>query len=318
MRPSQFVHRLVPIACLVLTTFLATGCSPEEATAIVRSRTLIAKTAAVKDHYLAVVAKANGGLDQLFTFEDVYAPFRLEVTGGLFDPKHSDLGGGTYEIQIFPFKVLCTPTANGTTVAAQKDSGASTFGSLDFPGAAVLDIAVEYDGTTLTVLARNEADAQYSTVGTTVVHGLSSVEPRLEVDGLKKGAVVGFDDIRVALRGHRAGQLTQPEQAVDSLYTAIDHLCNALYAADGAGDAALAKQEIAAALPLMTSAGTILDGLPASDGRTKARKKLASGLKAANGAAKALNAGKKLATIFPLTIKALGDTGTAARSARFL
>jgi hypothetical protein len=308
----------IVLSCLALA---AAGCgndSPFGATTSAKWRPYSGKTAVVKNRYLAVTGKKNGGGDQLFLPQDLYAPFRIEATAGLLDAKHTNVGGATYEIQLFPFTMRGTPTSAGTTVTVLTDPGSVTIASLDFPQAAVLDFAIEYDDAKATFFARKEGDASYTTVTSVSVSGLSPLEANLEVDALKKGGVIGFDNLRVAQRGHRPGTLTSAQQAVDDLYGATDHLANALYAADGAGDRTYATSEVAAALPLMNSAATLLAGLSASDGRKLAMKRLAQALKNANAASTSLAGAKSLAAVEHQVGEALCETLKSSAAARFL
>ena len=160
------------------------------------------------NRYLAFRArkKAKDGFGFIRVRRDLWAPFRLEVTGGLFHSGRANLGTGVFYVELeagifdpFPFYNICAELVPGgiKLTAHQGDALGDpvTVGELTLDGATVVDFVLDHDGQDLDFLARAAGEATYRTLASIrLADQTTPLRPRFGVEGIRRGAEVGFDD----------------------------------------------------------------------------------------------------------------------------
>ncbi len=255
------------------------------------------------DRYVFMRAqkKAQGGFAFALLPRDLWGPFRWELTAGLFDPAHANVGPGFFCTELdargtnpLQFYALCVqPVPGGLLVFVSSHLG--NHGQLFLAGATIVDLAVEHDGTNLLFQVREAGTPDYALVAQVPLDPQPfPLLPSIGVSNVGQGAEAGFDNFRVPFNGVSPVALT-PEQAVVRLIwdDAVDDEVAALFLLDGP------TPDAAAARANLVEAQGGLDGILVAAQAltpTKAVKKAIGKLQAAQGKVKAaiaaIDAGK--------------------------
>jgi hypothetical protein len=274
--------------------------------------------AAGKDRYLAMRAKksAVGGFACVQVGRELWAPFRWEVTAGVYDSEHDNVSPGSFgteldvrgsdPLQFFAFRVkpVTQPRAG---LHVQVESHLSpNHGDLDLAGATGVDLAIEHDGTNLVFTVRETGTSPWLLLGAIPLDQRAALLPSLEVSNLGHGAEVGFECARVVANGPSPLTLLPEQQAARDLWDhAVDDALEALYAMDGnAPDLAAVTEDLAAALDGLHDCAADVQALEP----TKSAKKAAAALQLAQ--AKLAKASQQLKQNKP-QLKILKSIGAA-------
>lgn len=196
------------------------------------------KSSGPRDRYLGVHASRNGGEATFRPAREIHKPFRVEATLGLFDERRTALGAGRFGISLLEpggvgafFIASVRRSGDGITVE-YRTSGPNPLGTFDVPDAREVDVALESVGGLVILYARRRGDAEYTPVAAAVAPSTGPYQFSIDVQGLPKRAVAGFDLLRVVANGAPASP-TPAQQARETVFTAVDALLEAIYALDG-------------------------------------------------------------------------------------
>ncbi len=245
---------------LALLTVSLTGCAAVEEDgdgrtyAAVRSRASVGVAAArarrtrvPKDQYLAILTKRRA--ENSFQFGrlscDLWAPFRCETSGGLYDPrKAAATDGAIFCLELdgratnpLQFYGICSQVINGgLNVYAYSHTSGSPLGSQFFAGATEVDLAIEADGANLRFLARPTGITNWTSLAQfPFAKQTIPLLPALGVSRMNEGALVGFDNAQITSNG-TAPALLRPEQVLSrDIWEAVHPQVRALHLLDGAG-----------------------------------------------------------------------------------
>jgi hypothetical protein len=212
------------------------------------------------DHYLSFESSGTGGAGDFSIDRDIVAPFRWEVTAGLFDLRRADLGEGSFssfllDIGTFSaaFDLIVTQTDSGLCVTAISDPGGIVAGSLEFPGAMEVDLATEHDGNLVTFLARQRGDGEYQTVGSVASTVRGPYRARFTLRELPKRVAVGLDRLEIIVNGPPPGPFTPRSVLIRLTHETLDDVLAGVYLLDGP------DPDAAGAVAAFEAAGMLLD-----------------------------------------------------------
>ncbi len=314
IRPSTLV-------LVLLVSSAAAGCvanlGGKSAATIIQERltTLPSGGGDPNDRYLAMKGKKKNkdGFQIYGVPRELWAPFRLEWSGGVMDAKKPDLGNSFFYMQLTErqpapaaFWALCGAkgsTANSLTAFATSSMG--NFGTPhEFENAKVLEFAFDHDGTDLHLLARAEGDASFIEIGlvpNAQLDEMVALIPNIGATALRKKNVVGFDNIRVVSNGAATLKQLDTQIAARHIYEAADIVTESLYRLDGTDpETAQVTTDITnakAAIDVVRTDLTSIAGQPALDASAKlnvAKSKLDKAQKAINKGKSAEKIGDKI------------------------
>lgn len=274
-----------------------------------------------KDQYLAVQAKkkASTAFAFLQAPRDVWGPFRVETTVGLFDAKRRmQPGRGFMGIELDDdqsaapslrfYGLFVQVSLDGLQAFGATHEG--NLGNVNFPGASALDLAIETDDDEKIFLARVAGSGgEYTEVDRIEFVQTHRLIPGLGVFGFAEGEQVGFDNFRVASDSPPPGPLNAVQTAVRAIWLALDPQIQAGYELDGAApDPTSAATHITNSLPLVDQAIEAVRNVAETAKKTPAEKALSAvekWRKKLNGVLKKLEKGKKPASVRKSLEKAL-------------
>ncbi len=311
---SKNVHRLLILAVLFALP-LAAGCAVEGETVAVgvsqgsRDAFAAASIAAKvpQDRYLRIIGtkKSKTGQAAIVAPIDLWGPFRCEVKGGLFDVDHTtQANGAIFGMEIdgrgpFPptefYGVSSQITGGGLNVYAYTHNSTSSIGSHFFAGATEIELAIDYDGSTFTFLAREPGDLAYQTIATFgLMNQMTPLNPAIGCFNLAKNGVIGFDDFRIVSNGSAPMALAPNVDAARLIGEATTGAVEAMHRLDGADpDYAGASTDLADAQSKLATALAAVLALPASKPRKKAKNDLNDAAERLEAAISLVSAEKK-------------------------
>ncbi len=249
----------------------------------------------VTDHYFKLQATKNAPVGEYFTTFPIplWIPFTIELSGGLYDPNHDDLTGGSFDVDVQSadtnspssqfHSMTVTPLAGGgLTVEAESSLDMDGFvGSQDFPGAKELDFRFEASGGLLVFKVRAKGDPSFVTLGAVALVTQSGpLVAGVGVIDLGNKCVVGFDKGRVLADALGPGPFSEKQIAAAAIRLAGLFGLEALYAVDGpAPDLASAADLLDTALTDLDQARGFVNSLPSSKARKKAKDLLSAARK---------------------------------------
>lgn len=229
---------------------------------------------------------------------ELWGPFRVEVTvwvlGDREDPAVQRAEGGL-EVDVRGsspaqwWAVRTRRTSTGLTAWVTSHAG-GVLGSVDFE-ASQADLAVEFDGAKLRLLARERLltqETQFVELASVDHAQTLPMNPGLSVAGVDAGITLGFDDADVVFNGEPPVPRDGPHQAVQDLAEAADAILDAHGAIDGIfpGDPADAVAPLTAAAAELAAVRAYAASLPAKK-KTPRQRALAAVGKAEKSVAKA-------------------------------
>jgi len=235
-----------------------------------KSRTLSTETpqGVSSNRYIAFRAgkRKVGGFGSIGVPRDLHAPFRMEVTAGVFEEDRRPGGGFLYaEVADLAdgFRLGARAEDDGLVAFAHHTSGGATavLGEIPFPVAALLDLAIEHDGAEILYLAREHGSGPYELVALAPDDGGTPRAPRLGVEGLSHGGEFGFDDYRL-VTGAPPVDPTPREAVAILAFEAGDLQVEALHGLDGLSpDIEGARRLVSASIGRLDEAILALEGL---------------------------------------------------------
>lgn len=258
--------------------------------------------ASLPDHYFGITATKTANTGEFFaTFPiDVWLPFDVEISGGMFDPQHGNLDGGSFDVDLVTpdhfdpnfeaHEFTVEPAIGGglmVTAGSTKAPG-FTVGTHTFAGAAELDFRITGNGTTLEFFCRAKGDAMYTSLGSFpyVAQG-TKLALGVGVIDLGHKAVVGFDHANLLANGTPPGVPSAEEAAANAIRAAGLRQLDAFYAVDGpTPDLATAATALDEGLTLLETAQDAVAALPSSGTQKKVKDLLASAKKSLKSAIK--------------------------------
>lgn len=279
---------------LLLLVAVAAGCARDEQFAHFdqgsRSTAIAvhAKAKGPKDRFLRVAGTKKNKAGQLaITLErDLWPSLRVEVVGGLLDPKKAaaaDQAIFGLELDVrgpFPptqfFGISSQVTNGGMNVFAFSHLSGTPIASQFLAGVTEVRLAVAYDGANFTFQAKDRDAPAFTTIANLPFVGLvQPLIPDLGVFNLLNQGAIGFDEFRVVQNGN-APAPTAGQSAADLIWQATDPVLEALYLVDAVPDWTAALAQCDAALVGLTTAQVAVAALPQSKTRTQVQDKLNS------------------------------------------
>lgn len=259
-------------------------------------------------HYLAIKAKRDGAGATVRPNRELWKPFRLETTLGLFDDAHSDLGAdGSFGVSVIQFGgigsfYLLDVKRSGDGIVLSAGTGGAPLGTLTIPDAKAADVVIESVGGLVVFSGRKMGDAAYTPIASAAAGSAGPYQASLDVGGVPKGTIVGYARARLTANGAPPSP-TAAQTTRETMWTAIDALTEAMYAIDEATpDRTRAGDRIELAVTRLDAAlAADLSGFPGAAKKLKsARKKAAALVSGVRGTKSVTSALKGLQSIVAL------------------
>ncbi len=237
-----------------------------------------------QDRYLRVQSKKKNkpGRMALVVPCDLWAPFRWEVSGGLYDPDRAAAadqaifgteldGRGAFPPTEF-YGVSAQVTSGGLNAFAFTDASSSSIGSQFFAATTEIDFAIEATGTMLVFEARPTGTTDWTQIAAVPFSNQKTpLLPTVGVFNLSGKGVVGFDDWRLVSNGTEPGSPPAGHLAAAEIWHAACALVEAGHALDGIPDFSTADTWLQTAVTRVDAARATVDALPTSKPVKKAR-----------------------------------------------
>jgi hypothetical protein len=300
MRFRKLLETASTLVTLTAVVVVCDGCKPRAgihdgpASLRLRKRAVPSETGARRayDHYVELRGRSRGpALVASRSQRELWPPFRVDVTEGLFDASSAARYDGVFSLELnalrdgsFEFVPMHSLRAvvedGGLRVRAMRfdpPQGQSTqieetLGDVFLPDTSVADLAIEHDGDTVHYLARVPGDEEFVEVATSPRSSRDLFfQPGVRASGISRSVGVGIDAFRVQANGEAPDGEPVPElhAALEATYVVGDDIVAAIEALDGgAPDADRALQDIDGALSAVTDAreAIALIELPAGPG----------------------------------------------------
>lgn len=226
-----------------------------------------------KDRYFKLEGKkhepAGGRVGFIQMPRELWAPFRFETSGGLYDLNHPATQGrfcteigrtGSPPSQYYGMCANILP--GGLQVYAYAHTSGSALGSVVFAGATEVDFAIETSGSGMTFYSRPTGNPVWVEIATHPFSGQTvPLFPAVGAVGIGKKEVVGFDNFRLVSNSPSPDAQSSEQIVATALWSAADGMLESMHGLDGtapdydaaATDLAQSQSDLAAAKSLVAS-----------------------------------------------------------------
>lgn len=247
-------------------------------------------------HYLGLKAKKSGAGATVRPNRELWKPFRLETTLGLFDDDHADLGAdGSFGVSVLQSGgigafYIVQVKRSGAGIVIETGTGGAPLGTLTIPDSTSADVVIESVGGLVVFSGRRRGDANYTPIASAVAASAGPYQASLDVGGIPKGTIVGYARARLTANGARPSP-TATQSTRETIWTAIDALMESMYAIDEAvPDRTSAGDQIDLAVARLDAALAMdLSELPGAAKKLKSTRKKAAALVAGTRGTKSVN-----------------------------